>query len=66
MRFGERAAELAGYASALLGWKPGEFWSATPTELEAALGGGGSTSIEPVRRAEMERLAAMFPDERDK
>lgn len=63
MRFGERAAELAGYASALLGWKPGEFWNATPLELETALGGG--TTIEPVNRCEMERLAILFPDKRD-
>ena len=64
MTFGERAVELAGYASALLRWGPREFWSATPFELETALGGGGN-SIEPVDRAEMERLAILFPDKRD-
>ena len=32
--FGESGAvELAGPASALLGWRPDEFWDATPAEL---------------------------------
>ena len=43
-RFSESAAKLAGLAGALLGWRPDEFWRATPAELgvvlEAMLGPG--------------------------
>ncbi len=31
------ATTLAGLTSALLGWRPAEFWAATPAELAAAL-----------------------------
>ena len=31
------AARLAGLAGAVLGWRPGEFWDATPAELAALL-----------------------------
>jgi uncharacterized phage protein (TIGR02216 family) len=47
----------------LLGWRPDEFWRATPAELAAVLealtGGGGG---EPASRADLERLERMFPD----
>ena len=61
--FSEAAAQLAGMAGALLGWRPDEFWRATPAELAAvlvALTGGGSTA--PVTRDELARLKEMFPD----
>jgi len=64
MRFGERAVELAGFASSLLGWRPAEFWTATPAELATALG-VDSKAGEPVDRAAMERLLAQFPDNRE-
>jgi len=35
--FGPGAARLSGLAAQLLGWRPGEFWSATPAELAAVL-----------------------------
>lgn len=35
--FGEAALILAGIASRHLGWRPGEFWAATPAELATAL-----------------------------
>ena len=35
--FGEAAARLAGLSAALLHWRPGEFWDATPQELATAL-----------------------------
>ena len=62
-RFGEKAAELAGFASALLGWRPAEFWDSTPCELEVALGAGGAEGAQ-MDRAEMDRLAQLFPDNR--
>lgn len=61
-RFGERALELAGFASSLLGWRPGEFWAATPAELATALGLGIQGGVD---REAMDRLLALFPDERE-
>ncbi len=60
--FSEVAGRLAGMAGALLGWRPEEFWRATPAELAAvlaALSGGGAA---PVTRAELRRLEERFPD----
>lgn len=36
-RFGPDAARLCGLAAQLLGWRPAEFWLASPAELTAAL-----------------------------
>ena len=69
-RFAEGAGRLAGIAGWLLGWRPDEFWRATPAELasvlraargqevlgEAALGGAG------VDGAELARLMGAMPD----
>ena len=59
---GERAMQLAGAAALLLGWRPDEFWSATPAELSAALGaefnGGGGAD-----RDTLADLIRRFPDE---
>jgi len=35
--FGEAALRWAGLAAQVLGWRPAEFWAATPAELAAAL-----------------------------
>jgi uncharacterized phage protein (TIGR02216 family) len=64
MTFGERATELAGFASSLLGWRPGEFWAATPMEFATALG-LDEGSAEAMDRAGMDRLLAQFPDNRE-
>lgn len=60
--FAAAAARLAGVAGALLGWRPDEFWCATPTELAAVLepmagGGGAGASAD-----DLARLMEMFPD----
>jgi len=50
-------------AGALLGWRPDEFWRATPAELVAvlaALSGGGCPA--PVTSGELARLKERFPD----
>ena len=62
MTFAESARRLAGVAGALLGWRPDEFWRATPAELAAvldALAGDGAVGAD---RAELARLMGMFPD----
>lgn len=35
--FGESALRLAALAAHALGWRPGEFWAATPCELASCL-----------------------------
>jgi uncharacterized phage protein (TIGR02216 family) len=59
MRFGERATLLAGLAARVLGWRPDEFWNATPAELAGVL---ADEQFEPVAGVELERLMARFPD----
>ena len=62
--FGESAARLSCAAAMLLGWRPDEFWRATPAELSLALqpiempDAPASTVIEELRRR--------FPDEAPK
>jgi hypothetical protein len=60
MMFGEQAALLSGLAARVLGWRPNEFWRATPAELAAAF-----REPEPAGRMagdELERLREQFPD----
>lgn len=35
--FADHAARLSGQVCALLGWRPAEFWAATPAELAAII-----------------------------
>jgi hypothetical protein len=53
-RFGPAALRLAGLAARLLGWRPGEFWAATPAELAAAL--APPPTAEPLGRDDLNRL----------
>lgn len=59
--FGTAAARLSGVAAAVLGWRPCEFWGATPAELASALGleAGGQ---DPADRTLLNDLLARFPD----
>jgi uncharacterized phage protein (TIGR02216 family) len=63
--FAERAIRLAGLAGALLGWRPDEFWRATPAELEtilAALAGPQGAGEAPPDAATIAALKEQFPD----
>ena len=47
--FGDSAVRCCSLAAQMLGWRPAEFWSATPAELATALrpylpSGGSSSS----------------------
>lgn len=49
MTFAESAARLAGLAARGLGWRPGEFWTATPAELALSLGVDEPAEAPPSR-----------------
>jgi len=61
-RFDAGAARLAGLAGALLGWRPNEFWRATPAELAAVLGALAPEQEAPASEGDLARLKEMFPD----
>jgi hypothetical protein len=62
-RFAIRAARLAGIAGALLGWRPEEFWAATPAELQTIFQALAGDSAEAgAGGGDLARLMEMFPD----
>ena len=67
MSFTRNARRLCGQAGLLLGWRPDEFWRATPDELGVALGAlhdacGGTDSH--VDRKLLADLMELHPDGR--
>jgi len=60
--FAQCAARLAGLAGALLGWRPDEFWRATPAELDAVLGALSGPREAGVSRGDLAGLMERFPD----
>lgn len=59
--FGDAAAQLSSAASAVLGWRPDDFWNATPAELALALQFPGGAA-EPPDSMTIEELRRRFPD----
>ena len=59
--FSEGAVRLAGMAGALLGWRPDEFWNATPAELAAIVAVLVGDEL-PAGAPDLARLMEMFPD----
>jgi uncharacterized phage protein (TIGR02216 family) len=62
MTFGDCAVRLCGAASMLLGWRPDEFWNATPAEFATALQAPACGADMP-DRVTIEELRRRFPDE---
>lgn len=62
--FGEAAARAWPAAAMLLGWRPGDFWSATPAELAGALA-GPEGAAEPPDKDKIEALMRRFPDQQE-
>jgi len=63
--FADRASRLAGIAGALAGWRPDEFWRATPAELEtvlAAFAGPQAAGEAPPDATTIAVLKEQFPD----
>lgn len=61
MTFAEMTAQMAGQAAVLLGWRPDDFWNATPAELATIL-----SAVSPTPDAAdgiiLQRLMKEFPD----
>lgn len=59
------AARLAGLAGVLLGWRPAEFWAATPAELASVLSVLAGVEGDGLAAADgetLKRLKEMYPD----
>ncbi len=61
LRFSKATTRLAALAAQALGWRPGEFWAATPAELALSLGAPEATETPPTRV----ELMAMIERDRD-
>ncbi|GAA4641928.1 hypothetical protein GCM10023115_02590 [Pontixanthobacter gangjinensis] len=53
--FGESAIRLAGLAAQVLGWRPGDFWNATPADLVLSLN-ASDTETDTLTRTELNSL----------
>lgn len=62
--FAVSARRAARVAAALLGWRPDEFWAATPEDLRTALGLDEASDDAPASGAMLARLMEAFPDDR--
>lgn len=61
--FAAAAERLAGQAGVLFGWRPDDFWHATPRELATMVAAlRGDAGAPPPDRAALARLQEMFPD----
>lgn len=58
----ERASRLAGLAGVLIGWRPQDFWRATPAELAAVLGAMEPESEGAISAKDLAALMEQFPD----
>ncbi len=54
--FGPGAQRLAGLAAQLLGWRPDDFWAATPAELAAILSPALPGAGQAMSRNDLNRL----------
>lgn len=54
-RFAAQALRLCALAARGLGWRPAEFWSATPAEL-AAIFVPDTGGVEPLARTDLTRM----------
>jgi uncharacterized phage protein (TIGR02216 family) len=54
--FADCATRLAGLVPRALGWRPGDFWDATPAELAAIFASTGEPAAAPLSPAELDAL----------
>lgn len=60
--FADAAVKLAGVAGVALGWRPDEFWCATPAELATVLLALRGDAGTPMAADDLALLKEMFPD----
>lgn len=62
--FAEAANRLAGLAGALFGWRPDDFWAATPAELAANFSAlsDEDADVTPAAGPDLAQLMEQFPD----
>ena len=60
--FTSRATRLAGLTAVTLGWRPPEFWAATPAELAAVFAAFAPAAPAPPTGADLAQLMERFPD----
>ena len=60
--FTDLAVRAAGVASAVLGWRPAEFWGATPAELLVSLDLARDERGQGVGPDDLAALKERFPD----
>ncbi|WP_447750504.1 phage tail assembly chaperone [Sphingopyxis fribergensis] len=62
-RLGPAAVTLAGVMARVAGWRPDEFWAATPADVRAALAGWGEADADaPLGGAALAAMMERFPD----
>ena len=61
MNFAASALQLAGQTALLLGWRPDDFWDATPAELATILVALAPTG-EAADGATLSQMMELFPD----
>lgn len=62
-RLGAAAVTLAGVMARVAGWRPDEFWAATPADVAAVLGAWGADAPEQgVARTTMAAMMEAYPD----
>jgi hypothetical protein len=64
MRFEAAARRAARVAAVTLGWRPDDFWAATPADLRTALGLDDAGDEAPVTAAVLARMMEGCPDDR--
>jgi uncharacterized phage protein (TIGR02216 family) len=62
MTFAQNARRLFGQTVLLLGWRPHEFWGATPEELASILAAMTPPDEAPIDSQSIRQLMAQFPD----
>ena len=60
--FARAATRLDGPSGALFGWRPGDFWNATPDELAALLTALDGEAPVPPDAGTLARLMEAYPD----
>jgi Phage tail assembly chaperone protein, TAC len=62
MNFADTAIQLCGQCALSLGWRPAEFWSATPAELACVLNALEALAEVPPDASDLQTLMELFPD----